>query len=304
MIEELQLPSPIVEINVPNEKGVRVFVKRDDCIHEAISGNKWRKLKYQLQNIITSNKKGVLTFGGAFSNHIVATAAACRALQLSSVGIIRGDQSAEENPSLQLAMSAGMRLHFVSRTDYKAKEKSPAIQKILALYPESAIIAEGGHHERALVGMGEVIDELEHQIGIPDYLVCAVGTGTSFAGLASKCRQQIIGINVLKNQAVSRDICSLLNQQELLKNQVLLHQYHFGGYAKFTKELIDFMHQFYLDFKVKTDVIYTAKLAFALTDLLRQNYFAANSRVVMYHSGGLQGNAGMNYLHADLIRFE
>jgi len=298
------LPSPLQELNIENDHSIRFFVKRDDLIHKDISGNKWRKLNYQIQDIIAQGQEGIITFGGAFSNHIVATAAASQLCGLKSVGIIRGESVALDNPTLQLAKSYGMNFHFVNRSAYRLKQGSDDIATIISKYPNFELIPEGGSHPRALIGVGEIIDELKKQVTIDfDYALCSVGTGTTFAGLAKSFEGELIGINALKNESIVTEICAQLDQSSLQLNQTILHDFHFGGYAKHTTELIDFMHQLYEHHKVKTDVIYTSKLFFAAIDLLKQDYFKAGSHVLIYHSGGLQGNTGMNYRFPDLITF-
>lgn len=303
-MKDILLPSPLDFIDIVNDQDICFYVKRDDLIHEDISGNKWRKLKYQIKELKERQKDGVITFGGAFSNHIVATAAACGLNGLKSVGIIRGEMTALNNPSLLRAQSYGMTFHFVSRAAYRLKENSHEIGDILSRYPKHQLIPEGGHHKQALIGVGDIVEELKVQAEIDfDYLLCSVGTGTTFAGFSQSFSAELIGINALKNGSIVTDICRLLDQPILPANQHVLHDFHFGGYAKHTAALIDYMHHLYDQYDVKTDVIYTAKLFFAAQELLQQQYFKPGSRVVIYHSGGLQGNAGMNYRFPDLIKF-
>lgn len=300
----LKLPSPLQELHIKNDRGIRFYIKRDDLIHEDISGNKWRKLQYQITDATDYKKKGIITFGGAFSNHIVATAAACQLHGLKSVGIIRGESTALENPSLQQASLYGMNFHFVNRSDYKLKENSKIIKDIFSEYPQFHVVPEGGSHRNALIGVAEVLAETREQSDIDfDYMMCAIGTGTSFAGFVDSFQGELLGINVLKNKSIVDDICQLLDKPDLDTRHQILHDYHFGGYAKFSPELIKFMHDFFEQYGVQTDVIYTSKLFFAVLDLLNKNYFKPESQVMIYHSGGLQGNAGMNYRFPDLIKF-
>lgn len=301
---DIVLPSPVEPIDIANDQGIRFFIKRDDCIHPIVSGNKWRKLKYQLKDSLDMGIYTVVTFGGAFSNHIVATAAACQLKGMQSVGIIRGESTSAANPSLMQARTFGMELHFVSRSDYRLKEGSEAVQSILEAYPDATLIQEGGRHQRAMPGVGEVISELTNQCDDRiDYLMCAVGTGTTFAGLAQSFSGELLGINVLKNEAVEDEICALMGVEELEGRQRILNAYHRGGYAKFDDELLQAMTTFYAKHGIKTDIIYTAKLIVAVQDLLQKRYFKDQSTVVLYHSGGLQGNEGMNYRFPGLIEF-
>ncbi len=304
-MQDILLPSPLESIDIKNDQTIRFFIKRDDLIHENISGNKWRKLKYQIQCCIEQQMEGIITYGGAFSNHIVATAAACAMLGLKSVGIIRGESKAAENPTLSMAQSLGMNLHFVNRAAYKLKETSEVIQNIQAGHPNYLLVNEGGSHPQALLGVKEVISELTEQSAASiDYLLCAVGTGATFAGLTQEFEGELIGINVLKNKGVEQEICALLGIDTLFENHKLLHHYHRGGYAKVDDALIRATVDFYKTHGVKTDLVYTSKLVMATQDLLDQHYFKDNSTVVLYHSGGLQGNAGMNYRYPGLIHFD
>jgi len=303
-MSSLNLPSPLHQLHIKNDQDIRFFVKRDDLIHKDISGNKWRKLLYQIKEAQEKRKEGIITFGGAFSNHIVATAAACRMHDLQSVGIIRGESTALKNPSLQKASQYGMNFHFVSRSDYKLKEDSETIQHIISDYPDHLLVPEGGRHKNAVPGVAEVCQEIQTQSTEEfDYLLCAIGTGTTFAGFVDSFGGDLIGINVLKNKSVVDDVCGLLGRLILESQHTIIHDYHFGGYAKFTPELISFMHELYEQYGIQTDVIYTSKLFFAVLDLLNKQYFKQNSKVMIYHSGGLQGNAGMNYRFPGLIKF-
>lgn len=301
----LKIPSPLERLNLKQEdNGISCWVKRDDLIHPLISGNKWRKLVYPLHDIINNGRSGIITFGGAFSNHIVATAVACQHLNLPCVGIIRGEDVAANNPSLMIARQAGMKLHFVDRSHYRLKESSECIRSIVEHYDNYEVIPEGGKHTLALSGVAEIIEEISQTMDeMPDYVITAVGTGTTFAGLSRAFSGKLIGINVLKNEGIEKEILNLLGDANLAKGHQVMHDYHFGGYAKYTDELIDFMHDFYEKSKIKTDVVYTSKLFFAFLDLLKKGYFEEGATVLIYHSGGEQGNAGMNYRFPGLVSF-
>ncbi len=304
-MDSLLLPSPLQPLPISNEMGIQFLLKRDDLIHPLLSGNKWRKLKYQIGYAHIHSFSGLLTFGGAFSNHIVATAVAANMKGFKSIGIIRGEETSITNHSLQLAKNNGMELLFVSREEYKQKEKGQTVQRFIGENPDYLLVPEGGKHTLALNGVGELVDEvLAEDVGQIDYMVCAVGTGTTFAGLAkAKHIKHLIGIPVLKHPTIKSEIEQSFFRSELHKSCQLIHDYHFGGYAKFNAILIDFMHDFYDTHQIPTDVIYTSKLMFAVTDLLQKKYFEQNATVVIYHSGGLQGNAGMNERFPGLINF-
>jgi len=305
-MKTLQIPSPLHHLKPGEEQQeTNTWIKRDDLIHHQISGNKWRKLVYPLQEIMLQGAAGIITFGGAFSNHIVATSIACQSLNVTCVGIIRGEEAVSmSNPSLSVAHRAGMSLHFVDRNSYRLKENAPAVSRIMDQYPGYAVIDEGGRHVLALRGVGEIISEitstLERQ---PEYILTAVGTGTTFAGMSESYTGELIGINVLKHTGIEHEIKELLGKDRLPKDHRVWHDFHFGGYAKYSEELITFMHILYQNTGIKTDVIYTAKLFYAYQELNRSGYFSPGSSIVIYHSGGIQGNAGMNYRFPGLIRF-
>ena len=304
-MEMLQIPSPLERLILKGyDTSISCWVKRDDLIHPLISGNKWRKLVYPLKEIIRTGRSGVITFGGAFSNHIVATAVACQYLDLPCVGIIRGEAAAAKNPSLSIASKAGMKLHFVDRGSYRLKATAESIHTIMSEYDNYEVLAEGGKHSLALEGVGEIVAEINMDMtDTPDYIITAVGTGTTFAGLSQAFSGEMIGINVLKNRGVEKEITDLLGTDQLPQDHCILNDYHFGGYAKYIDELIDFMHVFYNESGIKTDVVYTSKLFFAFQDLVRKDHFKSKSKIVIYHSGGEQGNAGMNYRFPGLVNF-
>ncbi len=303
---ELHLPSPLHPIPIQNKKAIKFFIKRDDLIHPTISGNKWRKLKYQLTHAKEQGFKGILTFGGAYSNHIIATALAAKKEGLNSIGIIRGEAHSIniKNATLSKATEYGMDLQFISREEYKLKEEGQYVQELLNKRSGFFLIPEGGKHQLALPGVAEIIQEMASDIDNIDYLLCAIGTGTTFAGLAkTKKIKQLIGIPVLKHSNIQQEIEEDLLGEHLTSDCSILHDYHFGGYAKFNSELIDFMHDINSQYNIPTDVLYTSKLLYAAVDLLRQDYFKADSTVCIYHSGGIQGNAGMNERFPDLVKF-
>ncbi len=264
-------------------------VLRLDAVHEVVSGNKWYKLKNYITDAITLNKKNILTFGGAYSNHIVAAAAVCNANGLQSIGIIRGEEPRLLSHTLQQANNFGMQLFFVSREDYASK-KIPA--NVFHFYSdeETCIIPEGGYGLPGMMGAMDILGENESS-GYT-HIIAAVGTGTMLAGLtnAAPPHQKIIGIPVPKNNASLSDGVKYLLPPEKQKNFELLHQFHFGGYAKYNHALITFMNEWYKQTGIPTDFVYTAKLFYAVNELRNQNYFGGGANVLVIHSGGLQGN--------------
>lgn len=296
---DLNLPSPIQPLNdqLFENFDIKVFAKRDDLIDKEISGNKWRKLKY---NILNSNGLPILTFGGAFSNHIAATAATCFRLGVRSIGIIRGERTLILNNTLQQAEDCGMQLHFISRSDYRLKNDKEFIIKLHKLFGEFFLIPEGGANLYGVKGAGDIVDEIE----LPyDYLISAMGTGTTLSGMLinSNINQLQVGIPVLKNGTfLNNDVstmistyCSEFSLPQPKGNSVIFTDYHFGGYARITNELIDFIRYFFKQHHIKTDPVYSGKSAFALYDLIKRNYFKKGSTVVWLHCGGLQGIEGI-----------
>lgn len=268
------------------KNNIAASVLRLDRLHPVISGNKWFKLQYYLNDAREQNKKRIITFGGSWSNHVVATAAACRMNGLASVGIIRGEMPLHLSATLIDAMELGMEFHFINRDEYRDKIIPAGI-----LTDEDYIINEGGFGPKGAQGAGEILNYCQKDF---TYCCCAVGTGTMMAGLlnAITATQKIIGISVLKNaQSLEKDVAILSNKE--VPTWKILHDYHFGGYAKQTTELIRFMNEFYEQTKIPLDFVYTAKLFYAVTDLVRKDFFPPGSRLLLIHSGGLQGNQSL-----------
>jgi 1-aminocyclopropane-1-carboxylate deaminase len=271
-----------------NDHAIEVSVLRLDKIHPIISGNKWFKLKYYLEDAISQNKKNIITFGGAWSNHIIATAAACQLCGLNATGIIRGEEAPELSPTLKQAKELGMQLIFLSREDYKAKHIP---EKFLT--DEYYLIPEGGYGRKGAEGAAGIFEYCDQETYT--HIACAAGAGTMLAGLimGSLPRQKIIGISVLKNNnELEEKVRSLLNNDSA--NFQILHDYHFGGYAKHTDELLNFMNAFYEQTKIPSDFVYTGKLFFAITDLSKKKFFPQGSKLLLIHSGGIQGNASLD----------
>ena len=280
-VDEIALP-------ILKEKNVRLTVLRLDKIHPVISGNKWFKLKYYLEEASELKKKKIVTFGGAWSNHIVATAAACQLNGFDATGIIRGEESAMLLPTLRKAKEMGMQLIFINRGDYKMKILPSQFST-----EEYYLIPEGGYGRKGTEGAAEILDNCNKEIYT--HIACAAGTGTMLAGLimSSLPHQNVTGISVLKNNnELEENVKLLLNNDPA--NFQIIHDYHFGGYAKYTKELLNFMNGFYRQTSIPSDFVYTGKLFFAVTDLARKNYFPSGSRLLIVHSGGLQGNASLD----------
>lgn len=287
----LNIYSPVEEIKHPlfDGKQVKVFVKRDDLIHPFISGNKWRKLKYILLKAKAENKNHLVTFGGAFSNHLVATACAAAKFGFKSTGIVRGENV--QNEVLLFCRLFGMELQFVDRIPYRNKEQ--LFKEKFSGDDQAFFINEGGAGPEGIKGCAELMDEFDDTY---DHIICAAGTGTTAAGILNGIKKQGLNtqlhvIPVLKNAGfIENEITRNIAEPANLK----LHlNYHFGGYAKTDPELFRFMQSFASATGILTDPVYTGKLFYALVDLITTNYFKPHSKMLTIHTGGLLGITGM-----------
>jgi 1-aminocyclopropane-1-carboxylate deaminase len=268
-----------------------VDVLRLDLLHPLISGNKWFKLKEYFHDSKDQGKKAVLTFGGAFSNHILATAAAANLAGLGSIGIIRGDEITPLSPTLQDARAEGMHLVFIDRLQYRLKTIPP--QAYEKFSPEEIYcINEGGYGQRGAAGAGTILDEID--ASSYTHIVAAVGTGTMLAGLTERSieGQSVIGIPVLKAPSLQQEIENLVSEPKR-KNFQLVQDYHFGGYAKYSNTLIKFMNEWYDRTAIPSDFVYSGKLFYALDHLFEKNWWPQNGKLLVIHSGGLQGNRSL-----------
>jgi 1-aminocyclopropane-1-carboxylate deaminase len=267
-------------------------IKREDLIHPFVSGNKFRKLKYNLLEAKNQNQSKLVTFGGAFSNHIAAVAYAGKENGFKTIGIIRGEElenRINENSTLQFAHACGMQFDFISRESYRYKEIPDFLNELKLKYKDFYLIPEGGTNELAIKGCEEILTEDDE---IYDFVCCCVGTGGTISGLinGSKPSQKIIGFSALKGDFLRNEIRKFAKKD----NWELISEYHFGGYGKVTEELILFMNSFLKQNGILLDPIYTAKMVFGVIDLINKNYFPKNSKILIIHSGGLQGIEGMN----------
>jgi 1-aminocyclopropane-1-carboxylate deaminase len=299
-MQHLFQPPRLVPVNRETyaQKGISVAVLRLDEIHPVISGNKWFKLKAYLADAVQQGKKTVLTFGGAYSNHIVATAAACATHRLQSIGIIRGEAPNVLSPTLLDARQYGMHLFFISREAYKTKSIPAAVHEHFKK-SELYIVDEGGSGELGVRGSMDILKSYDTQAFTN--IIAAVGTGTMLAGLirGAAPHQHVTGISVLKNNLPVHNAISKLAGKPKTSFQVL-HNFHFGGYAKHTLELLRFMNDWYSETNIPTDFVYTAKTFFAAEELIQTGFFPPGSSLLIIHSGGLQGNRS---LPAGTLRF-
>ncbi|WP_261990068.1 1-aminocyclopropane-1-carboxylate deaminase/D-cysteine desulfhydrase [Hymenobacter puniceus] len=291
----LMLLELLAEPDATRQK-IRLLLLRDDLAHPELPGNKWRKLKYNLQEADRHGHDTLLTFGGAFSNHIAAVAAAGRLTGLRTIGLIRGEETTLLNPTLARAAADGMTLRYLSREAYRRKAEPEFLEDLLRETGPAYVVPEGGSNALALPGCAELVTELQAQTDF-DYLCVACGTGGTLAGLLTGLapHQQAVGMAALKNGGFLRNDVDALTQAATgrnFPNYDLRTEYHLGGYARFSPELLHFIREFEARHGVLLDPIYTGKLLFGIFDLLRQGYFRPGSTVVAVHTGGLQGWAG------------
>ena len=289
-------PSPLEAIisAQTTAAGIELYVKRDDLIHPYLSGNKWRKLKYNLQEMQRLGQNTMLTFGGAFSNHIHAVAAAGKHFDFNTIGIIRGDEHDLSNATLAYAANCGMKLEYVSREDYRMKSEPHFLPPLRRRFGDFYVLPEGGSNALALPGCREIAKEIDINF---DYITVACGTGATLAGIVQSLtsNQVALGFEVLKVEGYfENQLDSFLGNGQFDPRQAqLIKQYHFGGYAKVKKPLVDFITWFEDEFHIALEPIYTGKMMFGLFDLIETGYFPRGSKIVAVHTGGLQGLAGM-----------
>jgi len=272
--------------------GHKIVIKREDLIHPRVSGNKFRKLKYIFQEIKEKEVSALLTFGGAFSNHLAATAYAGKNNGVHTIGIVRGDEwerKINESATLNYCVTQGMELHCVSRDIYTQKEQAPIVSKLMNKMLGLRIIPEGGTEPLAVKGCLEILESEDHDF---DVICSSVGTGGTLAGLvnSSNYNQNLIGFNALNNTEIVQTIEELTNKN----NWFIENGYTFGGYAKIKPNLISFMNDFYQQYKIPLDPIYTGKMVFGIFDLIKKNKWPWGKKILIIHTGGLQGLEGMN----------
>ena len=276
--------------NIPDQQisfhDITLIIRRLDLVHPQISGNKFFKLKYNFLEAKRQGYQHILSFGGAYSNHIAATAFAAQQFGFKSVGVIRGEELADRplNPTLATAQQFGMKLHFVSRDEYRRKQRPEYLAELARHFPEHYVIPEGGTNALAIQGCQEILKDSDAQF---DVICCAVGTGGTISGLieASHAHQQILGFSALKGSFLKDEVAQLTKKT----NWNILDDYCCGGYAKTSAALMQFIRDFEAEFAIPLEQIYTAKMLMGIFDLIEKNYFPARSKLLVIHSGGLQG---------------
>lgn len=279
-----------IAFDFPNS--ISVTIKREDLLHPFVSGNKFRKLKYNIVQAIAEKQTTILTFGGAFSNHIAAVAYAGKVHKIKTIGIIRGEELSVKiagNPTLQFAKECGMHFDFISRTQYRDKDTPAFLASLQEQFGTFYLLPEGGTNALAIKGCEEILTTADHEF---DFVCCAVGTAGTISGLINSAQphQKVLGFPALKGDFLNNEICNFVHQD----NWELITDYHFGGYGKINEELVTFINGFYDQFNIPLDPVYTSKTVFGVMNLISKGYFPDNSNVLIIHTGGLQGIAGMN----------
>lgn len=272
-----------------SKNDIELFVKRIDLIDKYISGNKWYKLKYNIKSAINNSKKSVLTFGGAYSNHLLATAVISNQYNLKSIGLVRGEKKQNLNPILSLVEQYGMRIDYISRSYYKMRDDKNMIIDLKKKYGDFYLIPQGGTNDLGVKGAEEILSDSDNQ----NYICVPVATGGTFSGIinSSKTNQKILGFKSIKGVG---DLEEKIKKFTNNNNWNLLDDYTFGGFAKYDADLVNFIKDFDLNHSIKLDIIYTSKMMYGLFDLIRKGYFKRKSSILAIHTGGLQGNLGMN----------
>lgn len=288
----MQSINQFVELRLFAEKNITVVIKREDLLHPFISGNKFRKLKYNILAAQAQGKSTILTFGGAYSNHIAATAYAAKENGLKAIGVIRGEElqnSWQKNTTLQKAHEDGMQFKFISREAYRQKEEENFIERLKNEFGEFYLVPEGGTNSLAIKGCEEIITQNDEQFNI---ICCSVGTGGTVSGVinASVLQQRIIGFSALKGDFLKAEIQKMVKKE----NWEVNNDFHFGGYAKVTEELVRFINDFKQKTQIPLDPIYTGKMMFGLYQMIKLDTFAPGTKILAIHTGGLQGITGMN----------
>jgi len=310
-------PCPLQALDHPVVKmaGVQLWIKRDDLLHtgpgQALCGNKWRKLQYNLQAARDEGKDTLLTFGGAYSNHIAAVAAAGQAFGFHTIGGIRGEENLTLNPTLRFATECGMQLQYVDRSTFREKHTLTFQDKLKAQYGSFYMLPEGGTNKLAIKGCMAIPEEVEQQLGYPpDYYLCSAGTGGTLAGIIARTRTsdlqigEVIGFSALKGNFLQKEVQKLLQNYlgKVPQNWSINTDFHFGGYARYKPELITFINDFKAETGIPLDPVYTGKLFYGTFQLLKQGYFPKGSKIVVVHTGGLQGIAGFNERFGNLLK--
>ncbi len=293
------LPSPLEQIqhSLLDEKKLKLWIKRDDLIHPDISGNKWRKLNHFFKEAENRKISTLVSFGGAWSNHIYSLAAAGKINGFQTVGIIRGEEPLHYSSTLLFALQQGMKLHFVSRETYRDKKKLE--NTFREKYPDALFIPEGGANELGTVGCERIVEEIEPLA--PHFIAVACGTATTMMGIAKAAKNsRILGFSALKNGDFLLDEWQDFIEKNKIHNLQIINEFSGAGYAKSSLELEDFIVSFYRKHAIKLEPIYTGKMMLGIFSLIAQDFFSENTEILAIHTGGLQGLQGFPSLNERL----
>ena len=287
LVTNQKIALPLLE-----KKNVELYIKREDLIHPKISGNKYRKLKYNLLKAQELKYDTLLTFGGAYSNHIAATAYAGQLNKMQTIGVIRGEEVSDlwtSNPTLSAAHKQGMKFKFVSRTDYRKKETAEFLSRLKKEFGDFYMIPEGGTNHLAVKGCEEILTSRD---AVYDVICCSVGTGGTIAGIINSAapNQHVLGFPALKGDFLKKDICKFVENG----NWDLCSDYHFGGYARVDESLISFINEMSENTGIPFDPVYTGKMMYGVLDMIAKDKFKPGTKILAIHTGGLQGIAGIN----------
>lgn len=290
LIDLSNITTDILQNELLDAKQVQLSVLRLDKIHPVISGNKLFKLHFFIAG---NNNKPLITFGGTYSNHLVATAYACRIQNIPCTGIVRGERPGILSHTLNDCIHYGMKLKFISRQEYDLKHTPEFAKELEQAFGNCTIIPEGGYHPLGAKGASLIMNQVKANCS---HICCASGTATTMAGLllGKKESQQVIGIPVLKNMTDTEERIEYLTGIKFEKKDLHIETgYHFGGYAKKDENLLHFMNSVYHQFQIPTDFVYTAKMMYAVFDMIKNDFFEKGSEIVCVHTGGLQGNISL-----------
>ena len=288
----MQTQNQRIHLPILKEKEISLYIKREDLIHPLISGNKYRKLKYNILAAKEAKQDTLITFGGAYSNHIAATAYAGRQEGIKTIGIIRGEELEDKwqnNSTLLLAKEHGMHFKFVTREAYRYKESLEFISQLKKEFKDFYLLPEGGSNSLAIQGCEEILTEEDNDFNV---ITTAVGTGGTISGIinTSSKEQKVIGFPALKGNFLQEDIRKFATKI----NWELQNKYHFGGYGKVSPELIMFINTFKKETNIPLDPIYTGKMVYGLIEMIKDDHFIPGTKILAIHTGGLQGIKGMN----------
>jgi len=288
----LSISNQQIKLPLLREKGLQLYLKREDALHPLISGNKFRKLRYNLLEAKVQGRHTLLSFGGAHSNHIAALACAGMESGFGTIGVIRGEELEfrwRDNPTLSLAHGHGMRFHFVSRSDYRKRGEPDFIEGLRTRFGEFHLLPEGGSNALGVRGCEEILGPGDARF---DLICCAVGTGATLAGISNSSlpHQKVLGFPALKGDFLDRDIHNFVHRGRW----ELVDGFHFGGYARVDRELVEFINRFKKETGIPLDPIYTGKMLFGIFALIKEDQIRRGSKILAIHTGGLQGIAGMN----------